>query len=188
MAWWSGRKSGRVCVLMVVLGLLAVSQVAAAANHTLVNRRAAGAGPPFTPDTLFPPVRPPTPVPPRSSLPAPPSDLRIVARVEDDNFGYKFDGRTFTRVGFLSGVNLGVTVPGREPGEVAVTEYVVSLSVRAGQWLNSRRGWGPRGGQGRLCPVLGIPSAAQRELFARVYAAAALLLQRIQGLQRRTGG
>jgi len=73
----------------------------------------------------FPPSLPPTPVPNNPALPNPPADLNIWARVEYDNFGYKFNGRTFERVGFLAGVNLGVGKPGFDPGEQALIAYVL---------------------------------------------------------------
>jgi hypothetical protein len=73
---------------------------------------------------------------PYSGAPVAQGELRLPARVQGSRLALAVDGRFEPR--FWPGVNLGVTVPGHAPGELAPTRADYD------RWLDGMRGLGAR--------------------------------------------
>ena len=142
-------------------GLLAVSTNDSAPAVGVATRStgSASTGPPYTPDFLFPPELPATPAPlATATLAPPPASIKVRARVEGDGFAYRFDGSTFARVGFLAGINMGITVPGYEPGEAPLNGYAGSTAVTPPLPPGCR----PRDGYGRTAAAANESAPCRR--------------------------
>jgi len=52
----------------------------------------------------------------------PPAGVNVPARVTNGLFSYSYDGVTYEKIPFVSGVNFGATKPGFQPGDLALSK------------------------------------------------------------------